>query len=243
MSETRDTPHRGFNPMAMGRTDEHREIETLDPISLQLRTTRTRQSVLVEPFGYLVRVLGLMLETIEIAAWGTLIAIVSAIPLAYFGARNYSPHASILFIARGLSSFLRAVPELISALLLVLVFGFGPIAGVLALGLHAAGFLGKFFADGIENAAPAPQYALRRRRNKTKILRHAVLPGSARLPGYVQYVRAEHPYATVIGIRRRHRSGVEGRFEMFDFVTSYDLAVISSPSSHSNTTGVRARLV
>ncbi|HHK2909362.1 hypothetical protein JET76_28110 [Pseudomonas putida] len=40
---------------------------------------------------------------------------------------------------------------------LVLAYGFGPIAGVLALGLHAAGFLGKFYAEDIENADKKPQ--------------------------------------------------------------------------------------
>lgn len=54
---------------------------------------------------------------------------------------------------------LRAVPELLSNLFLVMAFGFGPIPGVLALGLHAAGFLGKFYADDMEASDPAPQKA------------------------------------------------------------------------------------
>ncbi|MFM0351260.1 PhnE/PtxC family ABC transporter permease [Paraburkholderia sp. RL17-347-BIC-D] len=105
------------------------------------------------PSTYLWQVIGKMFETREIGLWATLLAILSA--------RNYTLHRPSYVAARALVSMMRAMPELISALFLVLAYGFGPTPGVLALALHSAGFLGKFYAEDIENADGKPQDALR----------------------------------------------------------------------------------
>lgn len=196
--------------------------KTLNIDTLAMEDAEVQQEVLVEPIGYLLHVIKLMLQTIEIAFWGTLLAIFLAAPLSFFGARNYSPSPVIFHLARSTSSLLRAIPELISALFLVLAFGFGPIAGVLALGLHTAGFLGKFFAEDIENADKGPQDALRSiGANKIKVLAYAVLPQV--IPsylGYIQYIFERNiRTATVIGIVGAGGIGQElkGRFEMFNF--------------------------
>ncbi|MGK0172463.1 MAG: phosphonate transport system permease protein, partial [Gammaproteobacteria bacterium] len=132
-----------------------------------------RSEYLVRPVGYVTKVLVKMWETIEMAFWGTALAMLLALPLAFFGARNYAPHVALYQLARWVCSFNRAMPELILALFFVLMYGFGPIAGVLALGLHTSGFLGKFFADDIENADPGPQHALRSNGSgKLKVLRY-----------------------------------------------------------------------
>ncbi len=205
------------------RIEERSQIRhALDPETLQLREQQDVQRVLVEPLGYLWRALGLMLETIEIALWGSLLAVLLGAPLALLGTRGYSPHAGLVALARSLSGLLRSVPDLISALFLVLAFGFGPIAGVLALGLHTAGFLGKFFAEEIENAPVPPQQALRAAgASPLQVLRHAVLPQV--LPAYVgqvQYILERNiRTATVIGVVGAGGIGQElkGRFELFDF--------------------------
>ncbi|MDD3764531.1 MAG: phosphonate ABC transporter, permease protein PhnE [Nevskiales bacterium] len=201
---------------------ERRREQHLDPDTLQMTETTVEREVLVEPYGYLLHVLWLMVETLEIAAWGTLIAIVLAAPLAVLGARGYSPNRAVYALTRGISSLLRAIPDLVSALFLVLAFGFGPIAGVLALGLHTAGFLGKFFAEDVENAPRGPQDALRAAgAGRLELLRYAVLPQV--LPsyiGYIQYILERNiRTATVIGIVGAGGIGQElkGRFEMFDF--------------------------
>lgn len=194
----------------------------IDPETLEITQTISQREVLFEPYGYLLHVLWLMVHTLEIAAWGTLVAVVLGAPLALLGARGYSPHATVYLAARGTASFLRSIPDLISALFLVLAFGFGPMAGVLALGLHTAGFLGKFFAEDIENAARGPQDALRAAgAGRLKVLRFAVLPQV--MPsylGYTQYILERNiRTATVIGIVGAGGIGQElkGRFEMFDF--------------------------
>jgi phosphonate transport system permease protein len=167
-------------------------------------------------------VLEKMLETLEIAMWGTLVAIVLGAPLAFFGTRRYTPHRALYVASRGVSAFLRAVPELVSVLFLVLAFGFGPIAGVLALGLHSTGFLGKFYADDVENADPGPQDALfSLGASGIKVFWFAALPQV--LPQYIAYTQyileRNVRMATAIGVVGAGGIGVElkGRFDTFDF--------------------------
>jgi phosphonate transport system permease protein len=180
------------------------------------------EEVLVEPYGYLVYVWGKMLQSLEISLWGTLLGLLVGLPLAYFGARGYSPNVALYGLARTASSFCRAVPELVSALILTLSFGFGPMAGVVALGFHSAGFFGKFLAEDVENADFAPQEALFAvGANRLKVLRYAVLPQV--LPQYIAYTQyileRNVRMATVIGVVGAGGIGIElkGRYDMFDF--------------------------
>jgi phosphonate transport system permease protein len=178
--------------------------------------------MLVKPLGYVWIVLVKMVETLEIAFWGTILAVLISIPLSWFAARNYSPNRFTYTIARSLISLLRSAPELIVALFLVLAYGFGPIAGVLALGLHAAGFLGKFYAEDIENADKKPQEALEAiGAGKIKTLWYGVLPQV--LPQYIAYTAyildRNLRMATVIGLVGAGGIGQElkGRFDMYDY--------------------------
>jgi phosphonate transport system permease protein len=178
--------------------------------------------VLVEPIGYLKKVLIKMWETIEMGFWGTVISIIISLPLGILSSRNYTPHQSIYLTARAWLSFHRAMPELIIALFLVLMYGFGPIAGVLALAIHTSGVLGKFFADEIENAPPGPQLALGSSgAGRLKVLRYAVFPHV--LPAwiaYIQYIFERNiRTATVVGIVGAGGIGMElkGRWDLFDY--------------------------
>jgi phosphonate transport system permease protein len=114
------------------------------------------------------------------------------------------------------------MPELIVALFLVLIFGFGPIAGVFALAIHTSGVLGKFFADEIENAPNGPQLALKASGASTfKVLRYAVIPHV--LPaaiGFIQYIFERNiRTASVLGIVGAGGIGMElkGRWDLFDY--------------------------
>lgn len=90
-------------------------------------------------------------QTILIAIYATLIGIVFGYIASFLGARNLSPHPSYTFFTRRLMELARTVPELVFAVLFVYSFGLGPLAGVLAIGLHSLGALGKLFADVAEN--------------------------------------------------------------------------------------------
>lgn len=101
-----------------------------------------------------------MLETIEIAVLGTLIAIILSIPVGLFSARNIAPNMLVFLVCRTVTVFFRAVPEFIMAMILVIAIGFGAMPGVLALGFHTMGFLAKFYAEDIEHVDPGPIEAL-----------------------------------------------------------------------------------
>jgi len=194
----------------------------LNPQTLAIEDTVERQEVLVEPFGYLWRVAVKMLETFEIAAWATLLAIVLSAPLAWCSAKNYAPNRLAYTLARSVVGMFRAVPELVSALFLVLAYGFGPIAGVLALALHSAGFLGKFYAEDIETADDRPQEALRAiGANKLKVMRFAVLPQvMPQFIAYTLYVLDRNVrMATVVGLVGAGGIGQElkGRYDMYNY--------------------------
>ncbi len=181
-----------------------------------------REEELIEPYGYLLFVVRKMWESLEIGIWGTLLAVMLSAPLAFFSARNYSPHWAVYAAARSTVAFCRTIPELVSALFFVLAYGFGPMAGVLALGFHCTGFLGKFYAEDIENAERGPQEALfALGAGRLRVLRVAVLPQV--LPQYIAYtlyiLDRNIRMATIIGIVGAGGIGQElkGRWDLFHY--------------------------
>ena len=197
-------------------------VETLNPDTLEMEPRIERAEYLVEPFGYVAHVAGKMIETLEIALWGTVLAVVLGFPLALATARNFTALRSLRAASGALISLLRSVPEMISALFLVIAYGFGPIAGVLALALHGAGFLGKVYAEDIENADPRAQEALTAiGAGRLAQLRYAILPQV--MPRYIAstlYILDRNMrMATVIGIVGAGGIGQElkGRYDMYDY--------------------------
>ncbi|MCB5425085.1 phosphonate ABC transporter, permease protein PhnE [Altererythrobacter sp. CC-YST694] len=196
--------------------------QALNPATLQLESRPVEKTYLVHPLGYLGHVAIKIVETLEIALWGTLVGAVLALPLAMLGARNIMPYGAARFVAHSTVGFLRAVPELISALFLVIAYGFGPVAGFMALGLHSAGVLGKFYADDMENADPRPQEALAAiGASKLAIWRLAVVPQvMPQFVGATLYVLDRNVrMATVIGLVGAGGIGQElkGRYDMFEY--------------------------
>lgn len=196
--------------------------QRLNPDTLQMEDHITRREELVEPLGYLWHVGAKMIETLEIALWATLLGVLLSLPLAWLSARNYTPNRVCYAAARAVVSLMRAVPELISALFLVLAYGFGPVAGVLALALHGAGFLGKFYAEDVETADPRPQEALRAiGANQLLVMRYAVLPQvMPQFIAYTLYVLDRNVrMATVVGLVGAGGIGQElkGRYDMYNY--------------------------
>jgi phosphonate transport system permease protein len=92
--------------------------------------------------------------TICIALWGTVMAIIIAVPLGLLGARNLAPHPLLYHASRRLMDLFRAVNEFVFALMFVTAVGLGPFAGMLALGIHTGGVLGKLLSETIEAVNP-----------------------------------------------------------------------------------------
>lgn len=102
------------------------------------------------------------LETLAIATLGLLLAFVLAVPLSYLATSAVRERASQNPVARAVMTVLRGIPELVWALVFVRVFGLGPAAGVLALGLTYGGMLGKVYAEILESEDGAAARALLR---------------------------------------------------------------------------------
>lgn len=108
---------------------------------------------------YLARIGRGTLETIAISAIGTALAAVMGLVLALPASGRFGavPRA----VARLMLNFLRSIPELVWAALMVMAAGLGPFAGTLALAWHTAGVIGRLFAETLENAPAEPAQALR----------------------------------------------------------------------------------
>lgn len=98
--------------------------------------------------------------TVHIALMGTTMALLIALPVSFLAARNTSPAPWLYNGVRGFLSFLRSVPEIVFALVLVPAIGLGPFPGVMALFFHNLGVLGKLISEMIEAAHPGPQEAV-----------------------------------------------------------------------------------
>ena len=100
-------------------------------------------------------------ETVAMAAIGTTIATLLAIPMAVLASRNITPFPRLYYPARWFLNALRGIDSFVFALLFVAAVGLGPFAGVLGIALHTWGSAAKFFADHIENAQLGPLEAVR----------------------------------------------------------------------------------
>jgi phosphonate transport system permease protein len=101
----------------------------------------------------------LLAETAEMALLGTALSVALALPFGLLSARTVAPWFVAMPVRRFLEA-LRAIPEVVWGLVLVAVAGVGPTAGILALGLHSAGSLGRLFAESFENVRPEPVLAM-----------------------------------------------------------------------------------
>jgi phosphonate transport system permease protein len=101
-----------------------------------------------------------LIVTLQIAVWGTALAIVSSIPLALLAAGNLTPWWVHQPIRRFLDAC-RAINEMVFALLFVVAVGLGPFAGVLALWIHTTGTLAKLFSEAVEAIDPQPVEGIR----------------------------------------------------------------------------------
>lgn len=142
-------------------------------------------------------------ETFAISLIGSLLAVVIALPLSLvatrtllyrgilFEARPPAPGAKALRVAlyaagKAVLNLLRTIPEIVWALIFVFMVGLGPFPGVLALGFHTGGVLGKLFGEALEDVNPAPLEALQTTgASRFRILVYGVLPQA--LPQLVSY--------------------------------------------------------
>lgn len=118
-----------------------------------------------------------IVDTVAMSVAGTAVAVVLSLPAALLSAQNTTPTALVYRVTRLILNLLRSVPELIMGIIFVAMVGFGALPGVLALGLHSIGMIGKFFAESIEHVDPKPIEAARAAgATSFQVIYHAVLP-------------------------------------------------------------------
>jgi len=106
--------------------------------------------------GHLVNFLPALLETINIAAVSTLIGAMIAMVLSLVSTRGLARWPRMIPVFRRIMDIMRAVPEIVIALVLIFVLGGGPVPAMIAIAFHTAGALGKLFSEVAENADLKP---------------------------------------------------------------------------------------
>jgi phosphonate transport system permease protein len=142
-------------------------------------------------------------ETFAISLLGSLLAVLIGLPLSLVGTRTLlfrgllyearplplvekTARVAVFGAAKAVLNVLRTVPEIVWAMIFVFMVGLGPFPGVLALGVHTGGVLGKLFGEVLEDVAPAPLEALQATgAGRFRILVYGILPQA--LPQFVAY--------------------------------------------------------
>ncbi|MDK9758933.1 phosphonate ABC transporter, permease protein PhnE, partial [Vibrio sp. D173a] len=143
-----------------------------------------------------------MLVTIQVGIWGTVLSILLAIPFGILSAENLMP-SWVTFPIRRLMDCLRAINEMVFAMLLVVVVGLGPFAGVMALFIHTTGVLAKLFAEAIEAIEPGPVEGVKATgANPIEVILYGVIPQV--MPLWISYslyrLESNIRSATVLGM-------------------------------------------
>lgn len=142
-------------------------------------------------------------ETFAISLVGSVLSVCIAFPLALgatrtilyrgvlYGGQSLGPgqkvaRLSVYGVSKTALAVLRTVPEIVWALIFVFVVGLGPFPGVLALGFHTGGVLGKLFGEVLEDVDPRPLEALQSTgASRLGIVLYGILPQA--LPQFVSY--------------------------------------------------------
>ena len=167
-----------------------------------------------------------MWETVQIALWGTFIAVFLAVPLGLLAARNIAP-VWIVTPIRWVMNLLRSVPDLVIGLLFVVAVGLGPLAGVLAIALNTAGVLAKLFSEAVESIDKGPVEGVRATgASKLHEIVWGVIPQVAPLWTSFALYRFESNSrsATVLGLIG---AGGIGQL-LFDYMNSFDYTKVGA---------------
>lgn len=154
-------------------------------------------------------------RSVEMAWVGTVLGILLATPMSLFAARGFGP-AWLRAVLRGLFSLIRAVPEIIIAIVILSVTGLTPFTGALALAINGIGTLGKWGYEAVEGVAPGPIEAARAAGGGTsQVLRWGVWPQAAPMFWSFWLYRFE------INVRSSAVLGLIGVGGIGDMLTSY----------------------
>ncbi|MGQ0530999.1 MAG: PhnE/PtxC family ABC transporter permease [Panacagrimonas sp.] len=116
-------------------------------------------------------------ETVAMAFLGTFFGGLLAFGLSFLAARNTAPNLIWRAVFRVFLALQRVAPDYAIMMVILIVVGFGPFAGTLALVIGSTGMFGKFFADAIENLEPEPTDGVRvLGGSRTQVFRYGIVP-------------------------------------------------------------------
>lgn len=142
-------------------------------VALVQEMTPPNFSVLVTKEG----VLSSILQTISMAFLGTIIGGMTAMVLAFFAAKNTTPHPAIRHVVKMLFATERVIPSLVVILVFLIAVGLGPFAGMLSLAVGSIGMFGKLFSDAIEQVDQEPVEAIYAvGAGKLQVIRFGIIP-------------------------------------------------------------------
>ena len=128
----------------------------------------------------------LLWQTVQMAVLATVMGFTGAFVLSFPAARNLMANRSVLWLTRRLLELMRSIPQVVLAFIFVWPFGIGPLAGILAIGIHSAGALGKLFSEVNENADMRPVEGMSAAGgNWVEAMRYGIVPQV--LPGFLSY--------------------------------------------------------
>jgi phosphonate transport system permease protein len=155
--------------------------------------------------GMLPTLLADLVQTIKIALAATVLGAVLAVPIGALAARNVAPNSRVARAFRVLIVLVRGVPELVLAIVFVVIIGLGAVAGTLALCVGAIGLLGKLVADSLEEVDPGVEAAVAATgATRWQVLLAATVPQAA--PAFVAHVL----YQLDVNIRSATLLGIVG---------------------------------
>jgi phosphonate transport system permease protein len=101
-----------------------------------------------------------LINTVQIAVWGTVLAVIVGMPLSLFCSNNVAP-TWVVQPVRRLMDACRSINELVWAVLFVVAVGLGPFAGVMAIFVNTTGIVAKLFSEAVEASDPRPVEGIR----------------------------------------------------------------------------------
>jgi phosphonate transport system permease protein len=171
-----------------------------------------------------------MIVTIQIAIWGTLLAIITGVPFGLLSASNLAP-VWIYQPVRRLMDIARATNEMILALFFIVALGLGPFCGVMALFIHTMGTLAKLFSEAVEAIDPRPVEGIRATgANRLEEICYGVVPQV--MPLWISYslyrFEANVRSATVLGIVGAGGIGytIHDKIRSFDYSSTAAIIII-----------------
>ena len=106
--------------------------------------------------GHILNALPALIETLNIAAVATILGCAGGVIFSLLGTRGLAYWPRMIPVFRRITDILRAIPEVVVALVLIFIMGGGPVPAMIAIALHTAGAMGKLFSEVNENTDLKP---------------------------------------------------------------------------------------